>query len=226
MEKILIIEDDRATRKALQQLFEGEGFAVEVAQHGAEGLAAFRSARPSFVILDLQMPQVGGRDVCREIRKQSEEIPIIVLTGSVDEVNRVLLLELGADDYVTKPFSPKELLARVRAVLRRSRRNNPVVEQLYFSDVSVDFARMEVTRGTRPVALTPQEFKLLKYFAQNPQRVVSRDQLLSDVWGYDSYPSTRTVDSHILTLRQKLEPEPKAPVHFITVHNAGYKFIP
>ena len=226
MEKILIIEDDRATRKALQQLFEGEGFAVEVAQHGAEGLAAFRSGRPSFVILDLQMPQVGGRDVCREIRKQSEEIPIIVLTGSVDEVNRVLLLELGADDYVTKPFSPKELLARVRAVLRRSRRNHPAVEQLYFSDVSVDFARMEVTRGTRQVALTPQEFKLLKYFAQNPQRVVSRDQLLSDVWGYDSYPSTRTVDSHILTLRQKLEPEPKAPVHFITVHNAGYKFIP
>ena len=226
MEKILVIEDDRATRKALQQLFEDEGFGVVVAQHGAEGLAAFRSARPSFVILDLQMPQVGGRDVCREIRKQSEDVPIIVLTGSVDEVNRVLLLELGADDYVTKPFSPKELVARVRAVLRRSRRHNPAVEQLYFSDVSVDFARMEVTRGTRPVALTPQEFKLLKYFAQNPQRVVSRDQLLSDVWGYDSYPSTRTVDSHILTLRQKLEPEPKAPVHFITVHNAGYKFVP
>ncbi len=226
MEKILVIEDDRATRKALQQLFEGEGFAVEVAQHGAEGLAAFRNARPSFVILDLQMPQIGGRDVCREIRKQSEDVPIIVLTGSVDEVNRVLLLELGADDYVTKPFSPRELLARVRAVLRRSRRNNAAVEQLYFSDVAVDFARMQVTRGPRPVALTPQEFKLLKYFAHNPQRVVSRDQLLSDVWGYDSYPSTRTVDSHILTLRQKLEPEPKAPVHFITVHNAGYKFVP
>ena len=226
MEKILVIEDDRATRKALQQLFETEGFAVEAAQNGAEGLAVFRSARPSFVVLDLQMPHVGGRDVCREIRKQSEDVPIIILTGSVDEVNRVLLLELGADDYVTKPFSPKELVARVRAVLRRSRRNNPTVEQLYFGDVSVDFGRMEVTRSERSVALTPQEFKLLKYFAQNPQRVVSRDQLLSDVWGYDSYPSTRTVDSHILTLRQKLEPEPKAPVHFITVHNAGYKFVP
>ena len=226
MEKILIVEDDRATRKALQQLFEAEGFAVEVAQNGAEGLAAFRSAKPSFVILDLQMPQMGGRDACREIRKQSEDVPIIILTGSVDEVNRVLLLELGADDYVTKPFSPKELLARVRAVLRRSKRSNGAVEQLYFGDVSVDFARMEVIRRGRPVALTPQEFKLLKYFAQNPQRVVSRDQLLSDVWGYDSYPSTRTVDSHILTLRQKLEREPKVPVHFVTVHNAGYKFVP
>ena len=226
MEKILIVEDDRATRKALQELFEAESFAVEVAQNGAEGLAAFRRAKPSFVILDLQMPQLGGRDACREIRKQSEDVPIIILTGSVDEMNRVLLLELGADDYVTKPFSPKELLARVRAVLRRSRRNNPVVEQLYFGDVSVDFTRMEVLRRERPVALTPQEFKLLKYFAQNPQRVVSRDQLLSDVWGYDSYPSTRTVDSHILTLRQKLERDPKAPVHFVTVHNAGYKFVP
>jgi DNA-binding response OmpR family regulator len=226
MEKILIVEDDRATRKALQQLFEAEGFAVEAAQNGAEGLAVFRAAKPSFVILDLQMPQMGGRDACREIRKQSEDVPIIILTGSVDEVNRVLLLELGADDYVTKPFSPKELLARVRAVLRRSRRNNPSVEQLYFGDVSVDFARMEVTRQERAVALTPQEFKLLKYFAQNPQRVLSRDQLLSDVWGYDSYPSTRTVDSHILTLRQKLERDPKSPVHFITVHNAGYKFNP
>ena len=226
MEKILIIEDDRATRKALQQIFEGEGYVVAVAQNGAEGLAEFRSARPSFVILDLQMPMVGGRDVCREIRRQSEEVPIIILTGSVDEVNRVLMLELGADDYVTKPFSPKELVARVRAVLRRSRRNNPVVEQLYFGDVSVDFSRMVVSRQERPVALTAQEFKLLKYFAQNPQRVVSRDQLLSDVWGYDSYPSTRTVDSHILTLRQKLERDPKSPVHFITVHNAGYRFVP
>jgi DNA-binding response OmpR family regulator len=225
MEKILIIEDDRAIRKALQQLFESEGYGVEIAQHGAEGLAAFRRAKPDFVILDLRMPQMNGQDVCREIRRQSEEVPIIILTASPDEVNRVLLLELGADDYVTKPFSPKELIARVRAVLRRARRNQPV-EQLYFDDVSIDFAKMEAVRGERTVALTPQEFKLLKYFAQNPQRVVSRDQLLSDVWGYDSYPSTRTVDSHILTLRQKLEREPGKPVHFITVHNAGYKFVP
>jgi DNA-binding response OmpR family regulator len=225
MEKILVVEDDRATRKALQQLFEPEGYSVAVAQTGPEGLAAYRSSRPNFVILDLGLPQLGGQDVCRQIRKESEEVPILILTGSSDEISRVLLLELGADDYVTKPFSPKELLARVRAVLRRAKRSS-TVEQLYFDEVAVDFSKMEVTRAGRTVALTPQEFKLLKYFAQHPQRVISRDQLLSDVWGYDSYPSTRTVDSHILTLRQKLEREPKAPVHFVTVHNAGYKFVP
>jgi DNA-binding response OmpR family regulator len=225
MEKILVIEDDRATRKALQQLFEPEGYTVEVAQNGAEGLAVFRAAKPNFVILDLRMPQVGGQDVCRTIRKESEEVPIIILTGSADEVDRVLLLELGADDYVIKPFSPKELLARVRAVLRRARRS-PTIEQIYFGDVSVDFQKMEVFRTGRAVALTPQEFKMLKYFSQNAERVVSRDQLLSDVWGYNSYPSTRTVDSHILTLRQKLEREPANPVHFLTVHNVGYKFVP
>jgi len=225
MEKILVIEDDRATRKALQQLFEPEGYTVEVAQNGAEGLAAFRASKPNFVILDLRMPQVGGQEVCRVIRKESEEIPIIILTGSADEVDRVLLLELGADDYVIKPFSPKELMARVRAVLRRSRRS-PAIEQIYFGDVSVDFKKMEVFRAGRAVPLTPQEFKVLKYFSQNQERVVSRDQLLSDVWGYNSYPSTRTVDSHILTLRQKLERDPANPVHFLTVHNVGYKFVP
>jgi DNA-binding response OmpR family regulator len=225
MEKILVIEDDRATRKALQELFQSEGYLVEVASDGAEGLTAFRAARPSFVIMDLRMPHVNGRDVCQEIRKQNPEVPIIVVTGSVDEVNRVLLLELGADDYVTKPFSPRELVARVRAVLRRARRSQSI-EHVYFDDVAVDFATMEASRGDKRVPLTPQEFKLLKYFAQNPNRVISRDQLLSDVWGYDSYPSTRTVDSHILTLRQKLEREPASPQHFITVHNAGYKFVP
>jgi DNA-binding response OmpR family regulator len=171
------------------------------------------------------MPKVGGQEVCRLIRKESEEVPILILTGSAAEVDRVLLLELGADDYVTKPFSPKELLARVRAVLRRARRS-PAVEQLYFGDVDVDFLKMEVFRAGSPVALTAQEFKVLKYFAQSPERVISRDQLLSDVWGYNSYPSTRTVDSHILTLRQKLERNPANPVHFVTVHNAGYKFVP
>jgi DNA-binding response OmpR family regulator len=225
MEKLLVVEDDRATRKALQQLFESEGYLVEAAQDGAQGLASFRAARPNFVILDLRMPKIGGQEVCRMIRKESEDVPILILSGSAEEVDRVLLLELGADDYVVKPFSPKELLARVRAVLRRARRS-PAVEQLYFDDVAVDFSKMEVLRAGSPVPLTPQEFKVLKYFSQNPERVISRDQLLSDVWGYNSYPSTRTVDSHILTLRQKLERAPASPVHFLTVHNAGYKFVP
>jgi DNA-binding response OmpR family regulator len=227
MEKILVVEDDRATRKALQQIFEPEGYGVEIAQTGPEGLEMFRRSRPSFVILDLGLPQLAGQEVCRAIRKESEDVPILILTGSSDEISRVLLLELGADDYVTKPFSPKELLARVRAILRRTRRAPAAaLEQLQFDDVHVEFAKMEVTRGNRAVALTPQEFKLLRYFAEHPQRVLSRDQLLSDVWGYNSYPSTRTVDSHILTLRQKLERDPGHPVHFVTVHNAGYKFVP
>ena len=204
MEKILIVEDDRATRKALQQLLEAEGFGVESASTGAEALTTFRTARPHFVILDLKLPELNGQDVCRQLRKESEEVPILILTGSADEVDRVLLLELGADDYVTKPFSPKELLARVRAVLRRARRS-PAVEQLNFGDVFVDFQKMEVFRGGRPVPLAPQEFKMLKYFSQNPERVISRDQMLSEVWGYNSYPSTRTVDAHMLNLRQKLE---------------------
>ena len=225
MEKILIVEDDRATRKALQQLFEPEGYTVATAENGVEGLVAFRTHRPDFVILDLRMPLMNGQDLCKEIRRESEEVPIIILTGSADEMNRVLLLELGADDYVVKPFSPKEVLARVRAVLRRSRRTVPD-EKLYFGDVIVDFPKMEVVRSGNSVTLTPQEFKLLKYFSQHPERVISRDQLLSDVWGYNSYPSTRTIDSHILTLRQKLEPDPSKPAHFVTVHHAGYKFVP
>jgi DNA-binding response OmpR family regulator len=224
MEKILIVEDDRATRKALQQLFESEGYLVEAAEDGARGLASFRASRPNFVVLDLRMPKIGGQDVCKLIRKESEDVPILILSGSAAEVDRVLLLELGADDYVTKPFSPKELLARVRAVLRRTRRTPAAIEHLYFEDIVVDFRRMEVVRGSATVALTPQEFKLLKYLSQNQDRVLSRDQLLNDVWGYNSYPSTRTVDSHILTLRQKLERDPSNPVHFLTVHNVGYKF--
>ena len=225
MGKILVIEDDRATRKALKQLFEPEGYAVMDAPDGAAGLEAFRALKPDFVILDLKIPQLRGQDVCKEIRKDSPDVPMIILTGSADEVNRVLLLELGADDYVTKPFSPKELLARVRAVLRRSKRAQPE-DQFNFGDVSIDFLKMHINRAGRPVSLTPQEFKLLKYFSHNPERVISRDELLNEVWGYNSYPSTRTVDAHILTLRQKLENDPSKPVHFVTVHSAGYKFLP
>jgi DNA-binding response OmpR family regulator len=225
MERVLIVEDDRATRKAVQNILEAQGFSVDSAATGAEGLAMFRSTKPNFVILDLRLPEMSGQDVCRQIRKESEEVPILILTGSADEVDRVLLLELGADDYVIKPFSPKELVARVRAVLRRSRRSAPL-EHMTFGDVFVDFQKMEVSRSGRPVALAPQEYKMLKYFSQNPERVVSRDQMLSEVWGYNSYPSTRTVDSHMLNLRQKLEKDPANPVHFVTVHHVGYKFVP
>ncbi len=225
MQTILVIEDDRATRKALQQIFEIEGYIVQTAASGPEGIELFKNKHPDFVLLDLRMPQMNGQEVCQRLRAESPEVPILILTGSADEIDRVLLLELGADDYVTKPFSPKELMARVRAILRRSRRA-PVADKITFGLVSVDFTRMEVVRDGTPVTLAPQEFKMLKYFTQNPECVISRDQMLSEVWGYNSYPSTRTVDSHMLNLRQKLEKDPSSPKHFVTVHNVGYKFIP
>ena len=166
-----------------------------------------------------------GRDVCREIKQSAPAVPVIVLSAASDVMDKVLLLELGADDYVTKPFSPKELLARVRAAVRRSSR--PIAAETFaFDGVVVDFTRMQVTRGGNEVALTPQEFKIVKYMAQNPNRVVSREELLNDVWGYQNYPTTRTVDNHILKLRQKLEADPANPVHFRTVHGVGYKFVP
>ena len=225
MEKILVIEDDRAIQKALRHLFEQEGYAVEAALDGEEGLKVFRDTSPSLVILDLKLPRVAGREVCREIKKQSPVLPLIVLSANAEEIDKVLLLELGADDYVTKPFSPRELLARVRAVTRRVQRDS-VGEQYSFDDVAVDFAKMQLTREGKAVPLTPQEFKILHYFARNPERVISREELLNEVWGYNCYPTTRTVDNHLLTLRQKLEKDPAHPVHFRTVHGVGYRFVP
>jgi len=225
MEKILVIEDDRAIQKALKRLFESEDYGVHVSEDGSAGLEAFRSVRPSLVVLDLRLPGVPGRDVCREIKEESPQLPVIVLSAKTDVTDKVLLLELGADDYVTKPFSPRELLARVRTAMRRSG-GLPVGTAFTFGDVTVNFAKMELTRSGQFIALTPQEFKTLKFFAQNAGRVVSRDELLNEVWGYQNYPSTRTVDNHILRLRQKLEKDPANPTHFKTVHGAGYKFVP
>jgi len=225
MQKVLLIEDDKRIHKTLNLLFESEGYSLEVALDGLSGLEAFRSTKPSLVILDLKLPKMSGRDVLREIRKQAPSQPVIILSALSEEVDKVLLLELGADDYVTKPFSPKELLARVRAVTRRAERTLPAA-CYSFGDVVVDFEKMEVTREGKPVTLTPHEFMTLKFFAQNPERVVSRDELLNQVWGYECYPSTRTVDNHILRLRQKLEKDPVNPVHFRTVHRVGYKFVP
>lgn len=226
MQKVLVIEDDRTIHKVFRRLFEGEGFTVEFATDGAAGLAAFRAAAPVLVLLDLKLPKLPGREVCRQIRVEAPSIPIIILSATSDEIDKVLLLELGADDYVTKPFSPKELLARVRAVLRRTQPTSKVIDKYSFDDIAIDFAKMELNRNGKPVTLTPQEFKALKYFIQNPERVISRDELLNEVWGYECYPSTRTVDNHILQLRHKLEKEPINPVHFRTVHGVGYKFVP
>jgi len=224
-ERILVIEDDRAVQRALKRLFEGEGFAVDIAGNGAAGLEMFRAAAPSVLVLDLSLPGTPGQDVCREISQAAPSLPIIILSARTEVMDKVLLLELGAHDYVTKPFSPRELLARVRTAMRRSSRT-PLTETFSFGDVKVYFKKMELWREGNLVQLTSQEFKVLKFMIQNAERVLSREELLNHVWGYRNYPSTRTVDNHILRLRQKVEKDPANPVHFRTVHSAGYKFVP
>jgi len=224
MDTILIVEDDQGTQKALRHLFESEGYVVEIRGDGRSALEAFRTAAPAAIILDLRLPVVSGKDVCREIRQQSSTQPIIVLSGSTEEEDKVLLLEMGADDYVTKPFSPREVLARVRTAIRHTRTSN-IPATAKFGEVRVDFARMEATVNDQPVGLTAHEFKMLKLFVRNAGRVISRAEILSEVFGYDGHPYTRTVDTHILRLRQKLERDPNHPVHIRTMRGSGYKFV-
>lgn len=225
MDNILVIEDDLKVQRALQRLFEPEGYSVRIADDGLAGLEAFRASAPSVVILDLNLPKITGRDLCPQLKRLDSTVPVIILSAASEVIDKVLLLELGADDYVTKPFSPRELLARVRVVLRRTAQ--PKEEHSFgFDDISVNFPKMEVTRENSPVQLTAQEFKIVRFLIENRERVISREELLTEVWGYQHYPTTRTVDNHILKLRQKLERDPANPVHFRTVHGAGYKFVP
>ncbi|ABF43054.1 two component transcriptional regulator, winged helix family [Candidatus Koribacter versatilis Ellin345] len=225
MDRILVIEDDATVQKALRRTFESAGFEVVVAPDGATAVQTFQATSPRAVLLDLRLPGKSGQDICREIRGFSPNVPILVLSAASDVVDKVLLLELGADDYVTKPFSPRELLARVRTALRRLIPSIDKQEVYNFDEIQVDFGKMELLRSGQPVALTPQEFKMLRFFLNNKDRVVSRNELLNEVWGYHSYPTTRTVDTHILRLRQKLERDPADPIHFRTVHGTGYKFV-
>jgi DNA-binding response OmpR family regulator len=224
VKRILVVEDDRAIQKALRRIFESEDYVVEITSDGKAGIQAFHASPPSAVVLDLRLPGMPGNDVCREIKKEAPSLPVIVLSAKTDVTDKVLLLEMGADDYVTKPFSPRELVARVRAAVRRTSRVEPS-EVFSFGKISVDFAKMESTRDGKPVPMTAQEFKLLRFFTQNQGRVISRTELLNVVWGYQDYPSTRTVDNHIWKLRFKLEDDPSNPLHFQTVHGAGYKFV-
>ena len=222
---ILIIEDDPRMQKVLRRIFTEERYAAVVAGDGQTGLELFRSERPLAVILDLILPHISGRELCQTFKSQSSEIPIVVLSAITEVADKVLLLELGADDYVTKPFSPRELTARVQAAIRRQRKS-AVPTLCRFADCEVDFEKMTVRRNGRPIVLTAHEFKLLKFFTENPERVLTREALLNEVWGYNSYPTTRTVDNQILKLRQKLEPDPARPKHLLTIYGAGYKFVP
>jgi DNA-binding response OmpR family regulator len=230
VDSVLIIEDSRAMQKAIQRIFTAESFEVNAAADGIAGLELFREKPPTAVILDLKLPGMSGRDLCREFKSTSPNIPIIVVSANSDIDDKVLLLELGADDYVTKPFSPKELLARVRRAIRRIQEapasTTAQTVSRKFSDVTVNFESMEVTRAGNKIQLTAQEFRTLKYFMEHPGKVISRDELLNEVWGYTNYPSTRTVDNHVLRLRHKLEPDPANPRFLLTLHGSGYKFQP
>ncbi len=236
MDTVLVVEDSRPMQRTLQRLFESDGLQVQIAPDGTAGLESFRKRPPSVVVLDLTLPRLPGKELCRAFKAHAPSVPVVVLSANADVEDKVLLLELGADDYVTKPFSPKELLARVRRAMRRSESPtplaaNPPVESnhhdfLIFGDVRIDFTSMEATRGGKRLTLTAQEFKLLKFFSGLPDCVISRERLLNEVWGYENYPSTRTVDNHVLRLRQKLEPDPANPRYLLTTHGAGYKFAP
>jgi len=223
MHTILVIEDDESLRDTVGLLLEREGFRPILAADGREGLEEALRSRPSLLLVDLRLPGMSGLEICREIRSARLTIPIIILSAMGDEIDKVLLLEVGADDYIVKPFGTRELLARIRAVLRRATPDAP--RTFSFADVQVDVERRIVTRGGKEVKLTPAEYNLLTFFLHNPDRPLTRDVLLNSVWGYQSIPNTRTVDAHVVRLRQKLEPNPENPVHFLTLHGVGYRFL-
>lgn len=223
MPRILIVEDEADMARGLQFNLEARGFDVTIARDGEAGYQAAIAARPDVVLLDVMLPKRDGYEVCRALRRVEPTLPILMLTAKGQEDDVVLGLKLGADDYVKKPFSVAELVARIETLLRRSAAGRP--ERIEFGDVSVDFVRHQATRGGHPLDLTAKEFELLRYFAAHQGAVVSRDALLNAVWGYDTAPNTRTVDAHIVKLRQKIEEHPHEPRHLLTAHGLGYTFV-
>jgi len=225
MSRILVVEDDAAILRGLTDNLTAESYEVVTAADGAEGLRLSQDKEPDLIILDLMLPKLSGYEICRKLRDQGSHVPILMLTARGDEADRILGLDLGADDYVGKPFSVRELLARVRALLRRSGPQKAPVDQLTFGDVIVDFLQYEARKKGQPVEMTPKEFGVLRYLAVRAGQVVQRQMLLEEVWGYENYPTTRTVDNHIASLRAKLEDDPAEPRHLLTVHGVGYKFV-
>jgi DNA-binding response OmpR family regulator len=225
MSVILIVEDDPRILRGLADNLKMEGYEVLSATDGSSGYSLAREKQPDLLILDIMLPKMSGFEVCSKLRQEGFSIPILMLTARGEESDRVLGLDLGADDYVTKPFSIRELLARVRARLRKPLPPKEVPEILQFDDVVVNFRRYEASKAGVPVELTPKEFGVLRLLASQPGDVVTRHDLLNDVWGYENFPTTRTVDNFIASLRAKFEEDPAEPRRFITVHGVGYKFL-
>ena len=225
MSKILIIEDEPDMVLGLKDNFEFEGYEVVTASDGASGLERARTLKPDLVILDIMLPKLSGLEVCKTLRAEGFETPIVMLTARGQEIDKVVGLELGADDYVTKPFSIREVLARVRAILRRTDGTKKRLARYRFADVDLEFEAYAATKGGAPLELSPREFDLLRYLIERKGETVTRDRLLEDVWGYESYPSTRTVDTHIAKLRAKIGDSGSEPKYILTIHGAGYKFV-
>jgi DNA-binding response OmpR family regulator len=224
MAKILIIEDEEAILLALEDNLEMEGYTVESANDGEQGLSMAREGKYDLIILDIMLPRMDGFDVCKQLQQDRIMTPILMLTAKSQEIDKVLGLELGADDYVTKPFSPRELLARVKALLRRSKQVEQEIDGYTFGDVEVDFKKYEVKKAGSPVSLTALEFSLLHLLIQHQGQVVSRDVILDEVWGREVYVQPRTVDKHIADLRKKIEDDPSKPKYILGVRSVGYKF--
>ena len=222
---VLIIEDEPNMIVGLKDSCEYEGYQVCVARDGKEGLEKASTEKVDIILLDVMLPLMSGIDVCRTLRTRGIETPIIMLTARGEEMDKVVGLEVGADDYVTKPFSIKELLARIRAHLRRATKQVAAIESFSFGDVELNFKKYAARKRGQVLDLSAREFEILHYLIRRRGEIVTRDQLLDEVWGYDSTPVTRTVDNHIARLRQKIEPDPSAPRHIITIHRLGYRFV-
>ena len=225
MARILVIEDDPAILRGLADNLGCESHDVVTAGDGERGYALARTAKPDLIVLDLMLPRMSGYELCQKLRAEGVTTPIVMLTARGDEADRIVGLDLGADDYITKPFSVRELLARIRAVLRRAQVQIALPAELRFGNVTVDFRRFEAQKNGRPLELTRKEFGLLRLLAARAGEPVTRDDLLNQVWGYDATPTTRTVDNHVASLRAKLEDTPSDPQHLFTVHGVGYKWV-
>ncbi len=225
MKRILIIEDDVSILSGLKDVLVFKSYEVLTAADGEKGYAAALKEKPDLIILDIMLPKMDGFTLCKKLRAEGNATPVLMLTARGEEPDKVRGLDIGADDYVTKPFSLPELLARVRALLRRRPEGNPPPDSIRIGSVTVDFKKYEAHKSGEVLRLSPKEFGILKYLASRSGEAVSRDELLDEVWGYDLYPTTRTVDNHVAQLRSKVEENPDEPQHLITVHGVGYKLI-
>jgi DNA-binding response OmpR family regulator len=224
MKTILIVEDHEVILRGLMDNLKAEHYEVTGVSDGMKGYQSAKKRHFDLIILDIMLPSMNGMEICKQLRSEGMQTPILMLTSKKGEVDKVMGLEFGADDYVTKPFSILELLARIKALLRRQTEIKNQLTEYSFDDIYLDFKKQEARKGKKILDLTAKEFELIQYFVEREGIVISRSQLLDDVWGYESLPTTRTVDNYILSLRKKLESSPSHPKHLLTIHTAGYKF--